>query len=48
MRILLALEWYDHRIHRGVATVAREQGWHLTCTVGQPCLLYTSPSPRDH
>ena len=36
MRILLALEWYDHRIHRGVATVAREQGWHLTCTVGQP------------
>ena len=35
-RILLALEWYDHRLHRGVATVARRLGWHLSCTIGRP------------
>jgi LacI family transcriptional regulator len=34
--ILLALEWYDHRIHRGVARVAARYGWHLTCPSGQP------------
>lgn len=29
--ILLLLEWYDYRIHRGVARVAREAGWQLNC-----------------
>lgn len=29
--ILLLLTWYDYRIHRGVAQVAREAGWHLIC-----------------
>jgi LacI family transcriptional regulator len=29
--ILLLLEWYDYRIHRGVAQVAREAGWQLNC-----------------
>lgn len=29
--ILLLLEWYDYRIHRGVAQVAREVGWQLNC-----------------
>jgi LacI family transcriptional regulator len=29
VRILLLLEQYDYRIHRGVAQVAREQGWEL-------------------
>jgi LacI family transcriptional regulator len=29
--ILLLLEWYDYRIHRGVAQVARERGWQLNC-----------------
>ncbi len=29
--ILLLLEWYDYRIHRGVAEVARENGWQLNC-----------------
>jgi LacI family transcriptional regulator len=29
--ILLLLEWYDYRIHRGVARVAREYGWELIC-----------------
>jgi len=27
----LFLAWYDYRIHRGVAQVAREVGWHLIC-----------------
>jgi len=30
-RILLFLDWYDYRIHRGVAQVARDAGWHLVC-----------------
>jgi LacI family transcriptional regulator len=34
--ILLALEWYDYRIHRGVARVAAREGWHLTCPSGRP------------
>lgn len=29
--IMLLLEWYDYRIHRGVAKVARENGWQLNC-----------------
>jgi LacI family transcriptional regulator len=29
--IMLLLEWYDYRIHRGVAQIAREAGWQLNC-----------------
>ena len=29
--IMLLLEWYDYRIHRGVAQFARECGWQLNC-----------------
>lgn len=28
-RILLAMGWYDHRVHCGIAKYAAEQGWHL-------------------
>ena len=28
---MLLLEWYDYRIHRGVARVARQNGWQLNC-----------------
>lgn len=28
---MLLLEWYDYRIHRGVAKVARQKGWQLNC-----------------
>lgn len=35
-RVLLALEWYDYRIHRGVVRVAAREGWHLTCPSGRP------------
>ncbi|EDM26431.1 xylose operon regulatory protein [Lentisphaera araneosa HTCC2155] len=27
--IILALDWYDYRIHQGVVNVARENGWSL-------------------
>lgn len=29
--IMLLLEWYDYRIHRGVARIARKEGWQLNC-----------------
>ena len=28
-RVLLALGWYDYRLHRGIARFAEEQHWHL-------------------
>ncbi|CAI8280826.1 MAG: Xylose operon regulatory protein [Opitutia bacterium UBA7350] len=28
---MLLLEWYDYRIHRGVAKIARQNGWQLNC-----------------
>lgn len=34
--VLLALEWYDYRLHRGVARVAARCGWHLACPSGAP------------
>lgn len=35
-RILLALVWYDHRLHRGVAAVAARLGWQLDCPALAP------------
>ena len=32
-RILLALGWYDYRVHRGIANYAQEHGWHLCSDV---------------
>ena len=28
-RVLLGLQWYDHRVHQGVARYAREHNWYL-------------------
>lgn len=28
-RVLLALGWYDYRLHQGIEKFAREHGWHL-------------------
>jgi LacI family transcriptional regulator len=28
-RVLLALGWYDHRVHQGIANYAQQHGWHL-------------------
>ncbi len=35
-RVLLALDWYDHRLHRGVARVAAARGWLLDCPTLAP------------
>lgn len=32
-RVLLALGWYDHRLHRGIEKYAVEHGWHLCSDV---------------
>ena len=33
--ILLLLEWYDYRIHKGVSQMARKYGWQLNCPKNQ-------------
>lgn len=32
-RVLLALGWYDERLHRGIERYAQEHSWHLCCDV---------------
>ena len=32
-RVLLALGWYDYRLHRGIEKYAQEHGWHLCSDV---------------
>lgn len=32
-RVLLALGWYDYRVHRGIERFALEHGWHLSADV---------------
>ena len=32
-RVLLALGWYEHRLHQGIAKYALEAGWHLCADV---------------
>src|SRR5262245_23242815 len=32
-RILLAMGWYDYRVHVGIAKFAEERGWHLCSDV---------------
>jgi LacI family transcriptional regulator len=32
-RILLAMGWYDHRLHQGIAKYAQQRGWHLCADV---------------
>lgn len=29
-RVLIALGWYDYRLHRGIERYAQEHGWHLS------------------
>jgi LacI family transcriptional regulator len=29
-RVLIALGWYDYRVHRGIEKFAQEHGWHLS------------------
>ena len=32
LKVLLALDFYDYRLHKGVSKVAAKQGWNLLCT----------------
>jgi len=32
-RVLLALGWYDYRVHRGIERYAQEHGWHLSSSL---------------
>jgi len=34
-RVLLALGWYDYRLHQGIEKFAREQGWHLSANLAR-------------
>ncbi len=38
-RVLLALGWYDHRLHRGIEKYALEHGWHLSSDVTRERLI---------
>jgi LacI family transcriptional regulator len=32
-RVLVALGWYDYRLHRGIEKFAQERGWHLSANL---------------
>jgi len=34
-RVLVALGWYDYRLHRGVEKYAQEHGWHLSSNLAR-------------
>ena len=34
-RVLLALGWYDYRLHRGIERYAQQHGWHLSPNVAR-------------
>jgi LacI family transcriptional regulator len=42
-RVLLALDWYDHRLHLGVVEVAAREGWMVECPALSPG---AEPVPR--
>lgn len=38
-RVLVALGWYDYRLHRGIERYALEHRWHLSATLARDQLL---------
>lgn len=34
-RVLVALGWYDYRLHRGIEKFAQEHGWHLSANLAR-------------
>ena len=34
-RVLIALGWYDYRLHRGIERFAQEHGWHLSADLAR-------------
>src|SRR5829696_8105529 len=38
-RVLLALGWYDYRLHRGIEKYAQERGWYLYTNLARENVL---------
>ncbi len=38
-RVLIALGWYDYRVHRGIEKFAQEHGWHLSANFAREKLI---------
>lgn len=38
-RVLIALGWYDYRLHRGIEKYAQEHGWHLTANFAREKII---------
>ena len=38
-RVLIALGWYDYRLHRGIERYAQENGWHLSANFAREKLI---------
>src|SRR5512142_381798 len=38
-RVLVALGWYDYRLHRGIERYALEHHWHLSATLARDQVL---------
>ena len=34
-RVLIALGWYDYRLHSGIEKYAQEHGWHLSANLAR-------------
>lgn len=38
-RVLVALGWYDYRLHRGIEKYAQEHGWHLSANFAREKII---------
>ncbi len=38
-RVLIALGWYDYRLHRGIEKYAQEHGWHLSANLAREKMI---------
>jgi LacI family transcriptional regulator len=38
-RVLIALGWYDYRLHRGIEKFAQEHGWHLSANLAREKII---------
>ena len=38
-RVLIALGWYDYRLHRGIEKYALEHGWHLSANLAREKMI---------
>src|SRR3954470_17351118 len=38
-RVLIALGWYDYRLHRGIEKFAQEHGWYLSANLAREKII---------